>query len=89
MPREIHLDLSPPGFRTIDLWYPRRFPDPPSNALTDSSRSWFFYLAEISLRRLANRIMAWISQDLDLNDPHTAASACESALEFEHEAHDW
>ncbi|KAG4422949.1 hypothetical protein IFR04_003861 [Cadophora malorum] len=86
---ESHLDVSPPGFRTIDLWYPRKFPDPPRNSITDTDRSWFFYLAEIALRRLANRIMAFISKGLDLNNPQETQSAYESAAEFEQEAQDW
>ncbi|KAG4439842.1 hypothetical protein IFR05_004691 [Cadophora sp. M221] len=86
---ESHLDVSPPGFRTIDLWYPRKFPDPPRNSITDTDRSWFFYLAEIALRRLANRIMAFISKGLDLSIPQETQSAYESAAEFEQEAQDW
>ncbi|KAL5329048.1 hypothetical protein ACEPPN_002557 [Leptodophora sp. 'Broadleaf-Isolate-01'] len=86
---ESHLDVSPPGFRTIDLWYPRKFPDPPRNSVTDTDRSWFFYLAEIALRRLANRIMAFISKGLDLSIPQEVQSAYESAAEFEQEAQDW
>lgn len=88
-PSESRLDLSPPGFRTIDLWYPRKFPDPPQDVITDSDRSWFFYLAEIALRRLANRIMASNSRNLDLKDPSQAIVASENAAEFEQEAQDW
>ncbi|KAH7342785.1 hypothetical protein BKA65DRAFT_537985 [Rhexocercosporidium sp. MPI-PUGE-AT-0058] len=86
---ESHLDVSPPGFRTIDLWYPRKFPDPPRNSITDTDRSWFFYLAEIALRRLANRIMASISKGLDLSSTQEAQTAFENAAEFEQEAEDW
>ncbi|KAK0125362.1 hypothetical protein ONS95_000616 [Cadophora gregata] len=65
------------------------FPDPPRNSIPDTDRSWFFYLAEIALRRLANRIMAFISKSLDLSTPRGIQIAYDSAAEFEQEAQDW
>ncbi|OBT99227.2 hypothetical protein VE01_02745 [Pseudogymnoascus verrucosus] len=86
---EMHLELSPPGFRILDLWYPDKFPDPPRHTITDSDRSWFFYLAEIALRRLANRILAFIALDHNMDNPQDIARAHENAAEFEQEANDW
>lgn len=86
---ELHRDISPPGFRTIDLWYPERFPEPPRNSITDNDRPWFFYLAEIALRRLANRIMGYLARDYDLNGPQGLNRAQEATAAFEQEAQDW
>ncbi|KAL3426962.1 C6 zinc finger domain-containing protein [Phlyctema vagabunda] len=86
---ELRLEVSPAGFRTIDLWYPERFPGPPRNIATGSDRSWFFYLAEISLRRLANRIMSCIARGYDLGNSRDQQRAREAASGFEQEAHDW
>ncbi|RFU25809.1 hypothetical protein B7463_g10519, partial [Scytalidium lignicola] len=46
------LDLS--DFQTQDRVYPGDFPTPPANSAEDD-RAWYFYLAEISLRRLNTR----------------------------------
>ena len=39
-----------------DLSYPSFFPSPP-NTCRDEARSWYFYLAEIALKRLINDVM--------------------------------
>ena len=39
-----------------DLSYPFFFPSPPENC-RDEGRSWYFYLAEIALKRLINDVM--------------------------------
>jgi hypothetical protein len=87
--RELHLELNPPGFRVIDLWYPEKFPDPPREKIADSDESWFFYLAEIALRRLANRILTFVAQSYDMINPAELQLARDSAVEFEQEANDW
>ncbi|KAH8817326.1 hypothetical protein F5884DRAFT_779068 [Xylogone sp. PMI_703] len=46
------LDLS--DFQTQDRVYPGDFPTPPADSAEDD-RAWYFYLAEISLRRLNTR----------------------------------
>ncbi|RDW75745.1 hypothetical protein BP5796_06566 [Coleophoma crateriformis] len=86
---ELHHDISAPGFRSIDLWYPERFPAPPRNNMIDNDRPWFFYLAEIALRRLANRIMGHVARNYDLNNPQDLSRAREATAAFEHEAQDW
>lgn len=83
------MELNPPGFRTVDLWYPDKFPDPPWHSIEDSDRSWFFYLAEIALRRLANRILACIGITYDMDNPQDMECAHENAAEFEQEANNW
>ena len=40
-----------------DLTYPAFFPSPPSGLKSQGEAAWFFYLAEIALRRLGNRIL--------------------------------
>ena len=85
----MHLELNPPGFRILDLWYPDKFPDPPRHTIAGSDRSWFFYLAEIALRRLANRILAFVAEEHSMDNPQDMGRAHESAAEFEQEANDW
>lgn len=51
---ELRLHLGLVDFKVQDRVYPGRFPTLPSEPDSDS-RAWFFYLAEISLRRLNTR----------------------------------
>lgn len=41
----------------VDLSYPTLFPSPPHQLKTKDEAAWYFYLAEIALRRLKNRIL--------------------------------
>jgi hypothetical protein len=56
--REIRLDLCLPGFNATDLTYPEFLPSPPLESLQNQDQAWYFYLAEIALRRLANQILS-------------------------------
>lgn len=60
---ELRLQLSVPGFGAAgDLSYPSFLPSPPPGSVKDQERSWYFYLAEIALRRLANQILTHVAQ---------------------------
>ncbi len=60
--RELRLELSLPGCCSGDLSYPKFLPSPPFESLQEQEQAWFFYLAEISLRRVACQILAKILQ---------------------------
>lgn len=70
-----------------DLRYPDLFPDPPESIQSQGEPAWYFYLAEIALRRLNNRILSATC----LNDQNAGNVADKVAmtLEFERQAHSW
>ena len=53
---ELRLELSMNDSGVSDLSYPSFFPSPPETC-RDEGRSWYFYLAEIALKRLINDVM--------------------------------
>jgi hypothetical protein len=53
---ELRMNLQLPDFKIKDHIYPRLFPTPPTESAKEEHRAWYFYLAEISLRRLDTRI---------------------------------
>jgi hypothetical protein len=53
---ELRLHLQLPDFAATDLVYPRLFPTPPVANGNEENRAWYFYLAEIALRRLDSRV---------------------------------
>jgi hypothetical protein len=56
----VRLELSLPGYGACDLSYPPFLPSPPSRSVQAQDRAWYFYLAEIALRRLSNQILTRI-----------------------------
>lgn len=88
--RELRMELSLPGFGLHDLSYPGSFPSPPSTfSGEDSARPWYYYLAEISLRRLANRILYHLFQNEDRGRFPNIFDMVESTEAFEGQAADW
>jgi hypothetical protein len=53
---ELRVLLQLPDFTAKDHVYPRLFPTPPIGNGNEEHRAWYFYLAEIALRRLDTRI---------------------------------
>jgi hypothetical protein len=49
-----------PGFKAADLSYPDFLPSPPLESVQKQDQAWYFYLAEIALRRLANQILTQV-----------------------------
>jgi hypothetical protein len=87
--REVRLDLSLPGFTATDLSYPEFLPSPPPAAIRTQDQSWYFYLAEIALRRLANSILTEV---LPLSNPQRSTHLREYAAmvpSFENQAENW
>lgn len=64
---ELRMCLGLFDFQTQDRVYPGHFPNPPANPEKDD-RAWFFYLAEISLRRLNTRARNDIGQILSSSE---------------------
>lgn len=87
---EVRMELSLPGFGLHDLSYPSSFPSPPSDFLgEDSARPWYYYLAEIALRRLANRILYHLFRNEDKGRFPRICDMVESTAAFEGQAADW
>ncbi|KAL1974323.1 hypothetical protein VTN31DRAFT_4527 [Thermomyces dupontii] len=87
---EVRMELSLPGFGLHDLSYPSSFPSPPSDDLEqDSARAWYYYLAEIALRRLANRVLYHLFRNQDKGRFPRIMDMVESTAAFEAQAADW
>lgn len=87
---EVRIELSLPGFGLQDLSYPTSFPSPPSEHLeNDAARAWYYYLAEIALRRLANRILHHLFRNQEEGRFFRIAQMVESTATFESQAADW
>jgi len=71
---ELRAELSLPVPTGAQLEYPLHFPRPPESfGHLNSNRLWFFYTAEIFLRRLHNRVIDEVASFEEyLHDPHTA-----------------
>lgn len=87
--REIRFELSLPGFNAANLTYPEFLPSPPLESLQNQDQAWYFYLAEIALRRLANQILSEVL-------PYSSAdSICDltriagTMSDFESQAEQW
>ena len=65
---ELRKLLNLPDFAFNDLSYPLLFPTPPETIQDQQATSWYFYLSEISLRRLEHRIRDEITNALGAND---------------------
>ncbi|KAJ0331102.1 hypothetical protein COL5a_002635 [Colletotrichum fioriniae] len=102
--REMRGDLYLPDFSLSDqelAFYPPFFPTPPApraevEAATDprlarERTSWYFYLAEISLRRLASRIsaeMVGLQKEHPTRQAYLAAMAA-AVPQYEEQAQEW
>ncbi|KAJ5633362.1 hypothetical protein N7490_009701 [Penicillium lividum] len=83
---EVRLELNLYQKDFLGLKYPTFFPSPPEELKSRDEAAWYFYLAEIALRRLENRILSYIYQPHDV----TSTSHLESViLDFEEQADGW
>lgn len=84
------MELSLPGFGLQDLSYPSAFPSPPSENLEDeAARAWYYYLAEIALRRLANRILHQLFRSQEDGRFLRISQMVDTTAAFEEQAADW
>lgn len=89
---EARLELNVTDASVWDLRYPPFFPSPPDELRSKSQTEvvWYYFLSEIALRRLANRILNYI---YSVKPPDSGASRsadmAEQILGFEQQAADW
>ncbi|KAM0468842.1 hypothetical protein ACHAP7_010526 [Fusarium lateritium] len=84
---ELRLELSITESSAWNLRYPQFFPAPPKGLQSEGEAGWYFYLAEIALRRLGNRILTCTSYFRSAST--TLADKISRVLEFEQQAHSW
>jgi hypothetical protein len=78
-----------PGFKAADLSYPDFLPSTPLESAQIQDQAWYFYLAEIALRRLANQIL---TQVLPYSNADRICDLANIALmmpDFESQAKQW
>ncbi|KAH6706409.1 hypothetical protein BKA61DRAFT_739337 [Leptodontidium sp. MPI-SDFR-AT-0119] len=84
---ELRLELNVANNSVWDLTYPSFFPSPPKGLKSQNEAVWYFYLAEIALRRLGNRILNYIYQ---YQSSETSTVSLDDAVSnFEHQAEGW
>jgi hypothetical protein len=81
------LELNVSDKSVWDLTYPAFFPSPPNGLKSQGEAVWFFYLAEIALRRLGNRILNYVYR-LKLTDS-SATDMDDAIVNFEDQAAGW
>lgn len=87
--REVRFELTLPGFNAANLTYPEFLPSPPLESIQIEDQAWYFYLAEIALRRLANQILSAV---LPCSNAHRACNLTSIATrmpDFENQAEQW
>lgn len=89
---ELRLELNVSENSVWDLTYPSFFPSPPDELKEQREIVWYYYLAEIALRRLGNRVLNYI-YTMKLPESGTPAAASphivDSIVGFEQQANDW
>jgi hypothetical protein len=83
----MHLQL--PDFTVKDYVYPRLFPTPPAESAEEEHRGWYFYLAEISLRRLDTHIRNEIWRTRRPNNDLDFVELSEAVMSYEDQAAAW
>lgn len=86
LPSELRLELNVSETSIWDLTYPAFFPSPPEGLRSQREIVWYFYLAEIALRRLGNRILNY---NYDTKPSSSLSAVVETVLGFEQQAADW
>ena len=86
---ELRIYLSLPDFAFNDLSYPLLFPTPPESIEGQQATSWYFYLSEISLRRLEFRARDEISSALRADEISFGGGLCNTTRALEGFAEEW
>ncbi|KAL2846692.1 hypothetical protein BJY01DRAFT_247122 [Aspergillus pseudoustus] len=79
---ELRLELNVSRSCALDLTYPAFFPTPPLGLKSEQEAVWYYYLAEIALRRLGNRILNHLYEETG-RDRQTQLDA---TVDFEEQA---
>lgn len=83
---ELRLELNITKNPVFDLSYPDFYPSPPRAIHSDKEVVWYYYLAEIALRRLGNRVLNTFHK----NKPIITSSVAGSMVQnFENQAANW
>jgi hypothetical protein len=85
--RELRLELNPSQKDVWDLTYPTFFPSPPEALKTKDETAWYFYLAEIALTRLKNRILSYLYRSGSTAGPEPGMEF--TILDFEEQMDAW
>lgn len=85
LPSELRLELNVFENSIWDLTYPLEYPTPPEGLRTQREAVWYYYLAEIALRRLSNRILNSFHKT-NQNQPKLDVKG---VTDFEEQASDW
>lgn len=86
---ELRMCLDLPDFPFNDLSYPLLFPTPPAPFEGREANAWFFYLSEISLRRLEHRVRDEISNLFRADEAAAESDLYTSTATFEGLAEEW
>lgn len=88
---EVRLELNVTDASGWDLRYPSFFPSPPDELRSNSQTEvvWYYFLAEIALRRLANRILNYIYSIRPSETGPLSIDMAEQVGAFEQQASDW
>jgi len=86
---ELRMLLELPDFAFDDLSYPLLFPTPPTTLEGKEATSWYFYLSEISLRRLEHRVRDELSNALKADSISLGTNLADSTKAVESLAEEW
>jgi hypothetical protein len=86
---EVRQHLQLPDFTIKDHVYPRLFPTPPTESAQEEHREWYFYLAEISLRRLETRIRNEICHTQRPDNDQAYVELSEAVPSYEDQVNTW
>lgn len=85
--RELRLELNPSQKDVWDLTYPTFFPSPPEALKTKDEEGWYFYLAEIALTRMKNRVLSYLYRPDKSVSPESSIE--DAILDFEEQIDAW
>ncbi|KAH7141544.1 hypothetical protein B0J13DRAFT_556988 [Dactylonectria estremocensis] len=84
---ELRLELNIAENSVWNLQYPEFFPAPPKSLQSQGEGTWYFYLAEIALRRLGNRILTHTCQFR--SSQGSVGDQVSKTIDFEQQAYSW
>ncbi|KAH8724186.1 hypothetical protein GQ44DRAFT_709276 [Phaeosphaeriaceae sp. PMI808] len=87
--REVRIYLDLPDFAFESRSYPLMFPTPPQSVPANQAVAWYFYLSEISLIRLEDRVRSEIKSVLSVNEFALVHELAKSTSMAEELAQEW
>ncbi|KAF8861092.1 hypothetical protein BDZ45DRAFT_587382 [Acephala macrosclerotiorum] len=86
---ELRMHLQLPDFPRTSHRYPLRFPVPPNEKVFETDATWFYYLADISLRRLEMNVREVVSTTLLRGDSTTFEELAAAVIALEQQMQEW